>query len=258
MAGADRRSAVARWGQVARELRHQIEQQELQPGAQLPSENELAEIYGVSRITVRQALSVLAEEGLVERRHGTGTFVSATLRIYQHDLAIAQPWRERITRDSSAVARSMQLDSMTREPPPAALLADLGGRGVSIGDRHFRRLQLVDSEPIGLSDSWLAPGLAPGIEDEPLIDGSLSVTLERRFGLRVGEVQSFIHAESAPRRVAELLSCPTEAPLIVVNSVSTSSEGLVIEASRTYWIGRQVRFHHEQVFDRRGVEGSSS
>lgn len=61
--------------QIAEELRGQISRGALAPGAQLPSTNELVERYGVARGTVRSALRVLADEGLVVARHGSGVFV---------------------------------------------------------------------------------------------------------------------------------------------------------------------------------------
>ncbi|CAM3288755.1 GntR family transcriptional regulator [Occultella aeris] len=243
-ATTDRRSPVARWGQIARDIRRRIEQRELAPGVQLPSENELAENYGVSRITVRQALSSLADEGYIHRRQGSGTFVSDTVQVVQHDLAIAQPWRDRLA-SSGMKATSVEVPTEHIRAPPVALLFDLDLAHGDIGPRWFRRLQLVDGNPIGMSDSWLAPGVAPGIESAPLIEGSLSTTLESRYGIVATEVHSYLHPETASAEFAEVLRCPQEAPLMVVNAVSIDSEGALIEASRTVWIGQRVRFHHQ-------------
>jgi DNA-binding GntR family transcriptional regulator len=64
------------WAQVAGDLRSDIRSGSLAPGARLPSENELAGQYGVSRVTIRHAIKTLSEEGLVEAVHGRGTFVT--------------------------------------------------------------------------------------------------------------------------------------------------------------------------------------
>ncbi len=61
--------------QIADELHHQISEGTLSQGGRLPAEDKLAEMYRVSRMTVRQALQELARDGLVIRRHGLGTFV---------------------------------------------------------------------------------------------------------------------------------------------------------------------------------------
>lgn len=237
-----RRSSVARWGQIARELRRQIEQRDLAPGERLPSENELAEEFDVSRITVRQALASLADEGYVHRRHGAGTFVSESLRLVQLDLAIAQPWRERVPEQS---ARSQELASGRRKEPPANLLADLGVDAENVGTRYFLRLQVVGDSPVGVTESWLAPQVARGIEDSPLVDNSLSRTLEEHYGVQRAAVHSYMNAENASADLAETLGCHLDAALIVVGELALDTEGAVISCSRTRWIGSRVRFHQE-------------
>ncbi len=62
--------------QIRESLRQEITDKKLLPGHKLPSEDELAVRFGVSRMTVRQGLSDLIEEGVIYRRHGVGTFVS--------------------------------------------------------------------------------------------------------------------------------------------------------------------------------------
>lgn len=240
----ERRSPVARWGQIARLLRRQIELRELSPGEQLPSENELAEQFGVSRITVRQALSSLADDGYVYRRHGAGTFVSDTVKVVQHDLAIAQPWRERLG-GSGIASRSAEVPTGRRKEPPVSLLADLGVDPENVGTRYFKRLQLVDGSPIGVTESWLAPQIAKGIEDAPLVDGSLSTTLASEHNIRPAVVHSYVHAETASPEQSELLGCYPDSPLVVVDEISLADDASVISFSRTRWLGHRVRFHQE-------------
>ena len=62
--------------QVADDLRAEIRSSGLRPGDKLPGEAEMAEVYGVSRDTIRRATSELSEEGLLVILHGRGTFVA--------------------------------------------------------------------------------------------------------------------------------------------------------------------------------------
>jgi DNA-binding GntR family transcriptional regulator len=64
------------WQQVADDLRADIRSGRLPRGARLPAESELAELYGVSRVTIRHSLKALTEDGLVEAVHGRGTFIT--------------------------------------------------------------------------------------------------------------------------------------------------------------------------------------
>ncbi|XBH21365.1 GntR family transcriptional regulator [Jonesiaceae bacterium BS-20] len=241
-----KRSPMARWGIVARDITQRIEQKEFLPGAQLPSENELAEVYGVSRITIRQALSSLAAEGFVERIQGSGTFVSETLRVIQHDLAIAEPWRNRLN-NSGSRAESRQLFDEPVKAAPAGLLSDLGLDPNTISDRYFKRLQLVNGKPIGLSETWMARGIAPGLENEPLLNASISGTLAAQFNLRAFKVDSYVYAMSAIGNLAETLQCTQESPLIVVDEVATLENSETLSCSRTFWLGKSVRFHNEHL-----------
>src|SRR3990170_8084009 len=112
----DRRSPLPAWAQVERNLRYVIDQG-LEVGSQLPTENEMAAIYGVSRITIRQALSALADSDYVERRQGTGTFVVDRPRLVQHDFGLMTPWRDRF-RAAGEEAESVHLaDSPVGEEP---------------------------------------------------------------------------------------------------------------------------------------------
>jgi DNA-binding GntR family transcriptional regulator len=76
---AARRSVLPRYYQLKELIRDKIRQQEWQPGTAIPSERELVGRYGMSRMTVRQALTELANEGVLHREQGKGTFVSQDL-----------------------------------------------------------------------------------------------------------------------------------------------------------------------------------
>ncbi len=76
-----RNSSVPLYVQLADTIRGQIKTGQIKVGDMLPSENEMIKLYGVARLTVREALSVLVNEGLLEKRHGKGTFCRATLNL---------------------------------------------------------------------------------------------------------------------------------------------------------------------------------
>lgn len=242
----EQRSPVSRWGQLARDLRRSIELQEYLVGEQLPTELELADIYGVSRITVRQALATLTEEGYIERRHGAGTFVAGGLNIIQHDLTVARPWRDRVA-STGVAAKSMQIEADRHVRVPRSVLLDVGASAQNVGTRYFRRIQILEGLPLGYSESWLAPQIASGIEDEPLMEGSLSRTLDQRYGIRPDLVHAYMHAETASSDVAAQLGCHLDEPMVVVNELALAGDGSVISVSSTRWLGHRVRFHQEHI-----------
>jgi GntR family transcriptional regulator len=105
----DRTSGVPAFRQVAADIREKIASEQYAPGAQLPSERELVQAYGVSRPTIRDAVNVLRSEGIVIAEHGRGVFVRPPAAI--HRLA-----RSRLSRDA-------------RDRNQGAFLADAAARG---------------------------------------------------------------------------------------------------------------------------------
>ncbi len=97
----DKSSPTPLYQQLRRSLRDAIEQDLLSPDEALPAERDLADEFQVSRITVRKAIEGLVEEGLIDRRHGAGTFVAARIRknmsvlsSFSEDMA-SRGWRAR-------------------------------------------------------------------------------------------------------------------------------------------------------------------
>jgi len=245
----DRSSPVPAWAQVAQILRRQMDTGVLGDGERLPSEQELATGFDVSRITIRQALSNLATEGYVERRQGVGTFASPRGSVVQHDLTLSARWSDRL-RAEGHDALSRQLGAAVHESLPADLarrFPDAAGTGELV---YLRRLQIVDAVPIGLTESWVPAGLAPGLSKEPLMDGSLSLTLGERYGIHPAQVDNSVESTHASPAEAQLLGVPADTPLFVVVALSRRENGDVIDVSRTSWVGGRVRFrfvyHAEQ------------
>lgn len=241
-------SPVAVWGQVSRELRRQIEDGRLAPGARLMTERDLAEAFGVSRITVRQALDNLAREGFILRKQGSGTFVSESLSTVQHDLGLTGSWRNRAA-EFGKHAESRQIDSLKGATPPHGLLEELGSDSVEPADgwAYLRRLQIVDDAPIGITESWVPLDAAPGIADVPLENGSLSETLYDRYGIRPSLTQNIMQVGMASSADAELLSTYLEAPLYVVKSATEDEAGRLVDVSITSWLGNRVKFRYDRV-----------
>ena len=161
---------------LAAEVRDRIATEQLAPHTAVPSERELAELHGVSRMTARQALALLESEGLVYRNPPRGTFV-AEPRVRFH-----------IGSFSEEVAR------MGRRPAAQQLGADLQqvtpavGHAMGLADdawvHVFIRLRTVDDVPFALETTYLPAELTPGILDESE-QGSLWEALRSRYGVQL-------------------------------------------------------------------------
>ncbi|MGW0582869.1 GntR family transcriptional regulator [Streptomyces sp. NPDC002920] len=238
----DRRSPMPAWAQVQRDLRRQIDQ-ELPTGYQLPTERELSDLYGVSRITIRQALGALSADGYVERRQGAGTFVADIPEPVQHDFALTTPWRDRFHAAGQS-AKSIHLTDEPAEPEPHELIKLITPEEASAKRLHLKRLHVVNDRAIGLTDSWVPQSVAPGLSDQVLIDGSLSQTLRETFELVPSDTNHYLEVGAANSHEARLLNTTLDAPLFVVWSVARLEDGRLLDTTRTVWIGSRVRFHY--------------
>ncbi|MFB7493176.1 GntR family transcriptional regulator [Streptomyces sp. NPDC056161] len=238
----DRRSPMPAWAQVHRDLRRQIDQ-ELPAGCQLPTERDLSEIYGVSRITIRQALGGLAADGYVERRQGSGTFVADRPGPVQHDFGLSTPWRDRFTA-AGQDARSIHLRDEPAVPEPYELSRLLTPEETAAKRVHLKRLHVVDQRAIGITDSWVVRALVPRLSRRTLIDGSVSRTLQEVYDLTPTTSNNYLEVGAATSHEAELLHATLDAPLFVVWTVSHLSDGRLLETTRTVWLGSRVRFHY--------------
>lgn len=244
LAGAkpvDRRSPLPAWAQIERDMRSLIDLG-VEIGSQLPTEKELASIYGVSRITVRQALSSLAEHGYVERRQGTGTFVADRPQLIQHDFGLTEPWRDRF-KAAGQRAESVQLQDRQSEPEPYDLARSLTDTERELPRVHFKRLHLVNERPIGLTDSWLVANKAPLSATARLIDGSLSKTLAVH-DVSASRIDHYLEVGTVNSLEADLLQTSLDAPLFVDWSISRLPDASLLETSRTVWLATRVRFHY--------------
>jgi GntR family transcriptional regulator len=159
---------------IAALVRDRIATEQLGPHTLLPSERELAEQHGVSRMTARQALSLLESEGVVYRKPPRGTFV-AEPRVRFH----IGSFSEEVSRLGRRPAARL-LWAEHQHPTPAVRLA-LGLRDAAMVN-VFHRLRTVDDVPFALETTFLPAELTPGILDTPE-DGSLWAVLRSRYGI---------------------------------------------------------------------------
>jgi GntR family transcriptional regulator len=151
----------------------------LRAGDRLPSERSLSERWGVARMTVRSATDALVAEGLVERRHGSGTYVLPQPFVRFLGLtSFTQDMRDRGLVPSS---RLLSFDVIEAD----VALAD--SLGITEGDKviRFERLRLGSDEPMAVETSWIARALVPGLKPTDL-DGSLYELLSGRYHLVPG------------------------------------------------------------------------
>jgi GntR family transcriptional regulator len=215
---------------ISRDLRGQIEGGTLRPADRLPGEYALAEQYGVSRMTVRQALDHMVADRLVERRRGAGTFVAPSAGSVRR-LNRLRPFREDMGLEGRDIRTRMLVQE--RRLPPAGVRDRLRlRRGQEV--IRLRRLRLVEQAPMSLQDSWLPYSLAPSLARDALLEGSLYLTLRQRHGVDLRSAEQEITAVPATRELASLLDVEEDSPLIGGIRLAIDGDGLPVEYAESW------------------------
>jgi len=222
-----RHPAEARYREIERYLRRLVDR--AGPGDALPSEADLCARFSVSRMTVRQALQELTNEGLVDRRRGQGTFVAH--RPVHRRPGVFLSFTEEMNRRGKQ-ATSRLLSAALAKPRPAEA-ADLGLPPHSQVVR-VARVRLADGTPVALEDAALIPSLVD-VLGEDLVHGSLHSALEKR-GVVATRAVGTITARLARASETELLDLPPHAALLVELRILFDQEGRVFERTETRYV----------------------
>lgn len=233
-------SQVSLYKQLYTILRRGIGRGEWQPGDRMPSEAELIEAYGVSRITVRQAFDMLVQEGLVYRRRGSGTFVA--IPTIQHGLNRIISFTEDMQR--RGLHPETEVIAVGLRP---ALLQIAENLYVAPGAELavLERLRLADHEPMSLEISHLVHALCPGILDGDYAQTPLHEALNDRYDIRLTRAQQSIHAIAADRSLAGRLRVPAGAPLFYIERTSYDQMGTPVEYLQLYHRGDRYVLYNE-------------
>ena len=173
--------------QIHEHLRQRINSKELAAGTAIPSERELAETYKVSRMTVRQALRALRQEGLIYQERGIGTFV-ARRKLDVHTRNLGGFTAEMLRR---GLQPSSKVLSLMREAATNQVAESLG---IEPNAQIFRleRLRLVDKVPMAHEIAFLPAKLCPVLDKFDFERASLYEILEKQFGLDIDHAEEVL------------------------------------------------------------------
>ena len=215
--------------QIARKLRIQIEQ--MKPGEALGTEAELEQRFAVSRITIRRAIDELAQDGLVTRRPGQGTFVSRTK--IADKLGILYSWTERM-HELGLEPHTVDCEIL-QVVPPASILETLK-LDASESFLRIQRLRYGGEEPLAVMTDYIRTRFAPDLLEKGLDGESLYDTLEKRYKLALIRAEDTVTARRATLFEARLLDIEPEAPVLQMTRITYTAHeqplGLGIVVSR--------------------------
>lgn len=239
MDSIDHRSILPLYFQLAQILREQIYNDQLHIGDQMPSERELMQRHNISRNTVRQALDTLANEGLIVRRHGHGTYISQQIKNFHYMLDTFIENRD-ILRLAGHTPVVKQL-SMDKVIPPKPVISALQ---LADGEQTMRFTLVfhADDEPAMYTQDFLPIKIAGEYDLPGGREGYLEY-LDRSSGMRVEYVLVDIEPVEATSEIARIFRCKRGSPILLFKELFLDrTQNIPIAFSLNYFNRETLNF----------------
>lgn len=232
--------------QIADELRRNIEEAVFNVGDRLPTEAELSERFGVNRHTLRRAIVVLRNEGIVGVERGRGSFVTAT------PITLHLSRRVRFNKDLKAqsLQPSWQVLRIVELPADAKLSRRLE---IEIGAPVvlYERLSSIEDVPVSIASSHFAGEQFPELIKHCEAYCSISQMLQAEYGRDHVRRRTRLSARLAQQEDARLLKMPANGAVLLSESINVDQHGTVIEYGVTRFRGDRM----ELVLDNEALSG---
>lgn len=238
MATIDRRPLAA---QLRDQIWNMLQENQAQPGDRLPSEDELATRFGVSRVTVREALKMMEEERLVLCRHGVGRFVApGSSDVLQESMTNLKSMSE-MAHDLNIPLETKVL-SLREEIPDEFIRSRLdldAGMSVVI----LERVRLTKGEPVIYSiDIFPRQSYAGALEAE-MFEGSLVSVMEGRWNTWLAYSKTAISAVCLPDEICKKIGVPPTSAWILLEQTNYNARNQPVLYSKDYHRGDKFQFH---------------
>ena len=219
-------------------IKEQIDNGEWEIGQRLPSERDLAEEFGVSRMTLRQGISLLVEEGILQRRVGSGTYVAST-RV-QEKMRGTTSFTEII--ELQGKKPSSKLLSYIRVIPSDKEKEQLG---LEHGEYIIRmeRVRYADKIPVVYEVASIPEKLIKNVRKEEVTNHFFKTLIQN--GYKIGKSQQTIYARLASEKVARHLQISRNQAILALRQVSFLEDGQAFEYVNSQYVGERFEFYLE-------------
>ncbi|MFF0746270.1 GntR family transcriptional regulator [Streptomyces sp. NPDC004111] len=225
------------WYQVSQSLRASILGRSPDASLRLPTEEQLAAHYGVSVLTMRQALKELESEGLISRHRRRGTFIEPGARrgaprrlLGSIDAVVAQQSGEPAT-----------LLGHGPVPVPGELAEHFGDISEVMTYRRLR-YDAETGEPTNWAENAIRPEIADRVKADDLERWPMTKVLRDVAGVRISRITDTIEARLADPETAELLNVPLLSPILHYTGVTYDEAGRVVDVARIRYRGDRFSF----------------
>lgn len=236
----DKSSHIPVYAQLQEHMRKEIVENRLQPGARLPSENDLTQRYGISRMTVRQALRGLVREGLITVRKGEGSFVSSSPDV-QMLITLDGFSAEMQKRGHKVHSQFLETLEVSFSDKVCQAFLCLEERKTSSLVR-IKRLRFLDEKPFAVETSYMPSALGRELLARRLDrDFSIYGYLSRERKIELAKAEYIIEPLTAGAVQAKLLRIRTGQPVLSMSGTTCSVEGMPVEYLEGIYLGDKYK-----------------
>jgi GntR family transcriptional regulator len=221
--------------QLANRIRRSITDGGIGAGDALPPERELCSLFGASRVTVRKALALLIDEGLLTRRQGSGTFVTPRIQAPGSYLSSFSEDAEARGDTADTIWIMRMLDAPNSEE---AALLEISEHSQVV---RLSRVRMAGGEPLAIENALVPASMLPPIED---IGPSLYVALGKKNNRPVSGQQKIRAALATPQE-ASLLSIDEGSEILRIERLTRRADGTAVELTRSAYRGERYEFVSE-------------
>jgi GntR family transcriptional regulator len=234
----DKNSFAPIYYQLQELLVGKIESGELKPGDKLPSENELADKYDISRNTAQKAIRALVNWGLAQRIQGKGTYVcnkTVTLSITAS-----------LSLTAEIIGLNKVLHSHILQSKIIEASFDIANKlGVKKDTKVYgiQRIRSVDDLPLMIQTSYIPISYLPKLLEKNLEDKSLFGVIMHEYGIKIDKASEMMRAVSVTKFEGEILQIPEFSPAFLLQRQTYLDDGRVLEYAKTIVRGDKSKFH---------------
>ncbi|WP_042522381.1 GntR family transcriptional regulator, partial [Levilactobacillus brevis] len=222
--------------QIHNDIKRAIEAGKWAVGDRIPSERELSRNFDVSRMTLRQAIQTLVDEGILERQVGSGTYV-ANQKVQEKMSGVTSFTDLMLTQGKQPTSKTISYHVMNPSLSEAEKLK------LNEDDQVLRmeRIRYGDDVPICFEVATVPEKLVDGLSKKE-VTSSLYRALEDKKQLSPGKAQQTVSAMSASERIAEYLSIKRGDAILRLRQVTYLQDGTPFEYVRTQYVGERFEF----------------
>jgi GntR family transcriptional regulator len=207
-------------------------------GDKIPSENELAELFKVTRLTVRQGISLLVQEGLLVRKRGEGTFVTTNENLVRSLGLEFTGFMDDLFYEVSRTKTKSVVIEKTVSTKSVKEKLELADDDVI----RIKRVRLLNGKLFAYTINYLSPEIGLQITEKELFKKPLLKIIEQDIGIEIDEALQTIEASFADPETAEKLEIVPGSPILYVERIMYSNNKKPIELVQTSYSGEHYKY----------------